>query len=120
MRGLAGQLLLPHYRHSALQLDNFVLEHSVLDLEVLQRFLEELACLLVLAFPFVNYLLLLDHDLVSAFLGMPVLFFLLQELVLELGNLDVALVIELVDSVMVDDLEPVQLIWPCPSRRGWC
>ena len=67
----------------------------------------------MLLLPLVCDFLLLDHDLVRAFLGMPVLFFLLQELVFKLGYLDVAFVVELVDSVVVDHFEPVQLRYGC-------
>ena len=61
----------------------------------------------MLLLPLLSDLLLLDHDLIGAFLVAFVTLLGLQELVLEVGHLDVALIIELIDSAMENDLETV-------------
>lgn len=92
----------------ALELDEFVLEHAVLDFDVFQQLLEVLTGPLVLALPLIGDLLLLHHDLVGALFLMSMCLFGFQQLILKLGHLDVALVREFVHSIMINDLQSVE------------
>ena len=62
----------------------------------------------MLLLPLLCDLLLLDHDLISALFVALVALLCLQKLVLEVSDLDVALIVELIDSAMENDLESVQ------------
>ena len=73
------------------------------------KLLEVLNSGFVLILPLFNDLLLLDHDSVSSLLTMSVLLFGLQQLVFQLGNFDVAIVVQFVDPVMVNHFKPIQL-----------
>ena len=86
-----------------------VLESSILNLQVLVELLEVFDSGLVLSLPLFYNLLLLDHDLVSSLLSVPVLLLCLQQLVLKLSDLDVAVVVQFIDSVVVNHLQSIQL-----------
>ena len=58
----------------------------------------------MLLLPLLCDLLLLDHDLISTLFVALVALLCLQELVLEVSDLDVALIVELIDSAMENDL----------------
>ena len=62
----------------------------------------------MLLLPLLSDLFLLDHDLIGTLLVAFVALFGLQELVLEVGHLYVALIVELIDATMENDLESVQ------------
>ena len=61
----------------------------------------------MLFLPLFSDLLLLDHDLIGTLFVAFVALLGLQELVLKVGHLDVALIIELIDAAMENDLESV-------------
>ena len=61
----------------------------------------------MLLLPLLSDLLLLDHDLISTLFVALVALLGFQELVLEVRDLDVALIVKLVDSAMENDLESV-------------
>ena len=63
----------------------------------------------MLLLPFIDDFLLLSHYFISALLRMPVLLLLLQELIFDLSQFDIALVSELIDSIVIDYFEPVKL-----------
>ena len=63
----------------------------------------------MLLLPLLSDLLLLNHDGVGALLVALVALFVLEQLILQVGNLDVALVIQLVNPSMEDNLQSVQL-----------
>ena len=92
-----------------LELDDFVRQVPVLDLKLLQGPVVETHSVPVLLLPLLRNLLLLDHHSVSALFVALVSLFRLKELVLEVGHLDIALVVELVDAAVEDDLETVEL-----------
>ena len=62
----------------------------------------------MLLLPLLCDLLLLDHDLISTLFGAFVALFGFQELVLEVSDLDVALIVEFIYAAMENDLESVQ------------
>ena len=62
----------------------------------------------MLFLPLLCDLLLLDHDLISTLFVAFVALLGFQELVLEVSDLDVALIVEFIDSAMENDLESVQ------------
>ena len=61
----------------------------------------------MLLLPLLSDLLLLDHDLIGTLFVAFVTLLGFQELILEVGHLDVALIVKLVDSAMENDLESV-------------
>lgn len=63
----------------------------------------------MLLLPLIDDFLLLSHYFISALLRMPVLLLLLQELIFDLSQFDIALVSELIDSIVIDNFEPVKL-----------
>ena len=91
------------------QTNLLVLKHTVLNLEGLHGLLEIGARRFVLTLPLVNDLFLLNHYFVGSFLRVPVLLLLLEKLVFELSNFDVAFVSQFVYSIMIDYLQTVQL-----------
>jgi len=58
--------------------------------------------------PLLSNLLLLDHDCVGALFIALVTLFRLEKLVLQVGNFDVALVVQLVDSAVENDLQSIE------------
>ena len=62
----------------------------------------------MLFLPLLCDLFLLDHNLISTLFVALVALFGLQELVLEVSDLYVALIVELIDAAMENDLESVQ------------
>ena len=59
--------------------------------------------------PFFGDFLLVDHDFVRLFFITFVAFLRFEKTVLEVGNLDIAFVVELVDAPLEHDLETVDL-----------
>lgn len=100
-------MLVPHYVHSALKLDNFVLKCSILHTKMAELFFKVLACLLVFVLPLLCNFLLLNHYFIGTLFTVSVFLLVFQQLVFKLSNLDVALVVQLIDSIMVNDLESV-------------
>lgn len=86
-----------------------VLESSILNLQVLVELLKVLNSGLVLGLPLFHNFLLLYHDLVSSLFSVPVLLLGLKQLVFKLSDLDVAIVVQFIDSVVVNHLQSVQL-----------
>ena len=91
----------------SLQFDDFIWEVPVLDLDLLEWAIIEADSVAVLFLPLFSDLLLLDHDLIGTLFVAFVALLGLQELVLKVGHLDVALIIELIDAAMENDLESV-------------
>jgi hypothetical protein len=86
-----------------------VFESPIFNFKMLEGFLEILTGLFMLTLPLVHNLFLLDHHTVGSLLGMSVLLLRLEQLVFKLSNFNVAVVIQFVYSIVVDDLESVQL-----------
>ena len=63
----------------------------------------------MLLLPLLSDFLLLDHDLIGALLITFVPLFGFEKLILQMGHLDVAFIVQLVDSSMEHNLEAVQL-----------
>ena len=63
----------------------------------------------MLFLPFFGDFLLINHDFVRSFFITFVAFLRFKETVLEVSDLDIALVIELVDTALEHDLETVDL-----------
>lgn len=82
---------------------------AVLDLQLLQVAVVVVDRVSVLVLPLLGDLLLLDDHAVRALLVALVSLLGLQELSFQVSNLDVALVVELVDAVVEDNLHAVQL-----------
>ena len=82
---------------------------AVLDLQLLQVAVVVVDRVSVLVLPLLGDLLLLDNHAVRALLVALVSLLGLQELSFQVSNLDVALVVELVDAVVEDNLHAVQL-----------
>ena len=82
---------------------------SVFNLDVLETAVVVGHSAAMLLFPFLSDLLLLNHDRVGALLVglVPLLDF--KQLVLQVSHLDVALVIQLINTAVEHNLEPVQL-----------
>ena len=81
----------------------------VLNLQLLQRSVIEAHSVSVLLLPLFGDFLLLDHHVVGALLVALVSLLGLQQLILEVSDLDVAFVVELVDSAMEHNLQAIQL-----------
>ena len=58
--------------------------------------------------PLLSDLLLLDHDLIGSLLVAFMALLGLQELILEMGHLDVAFIVQFIDTAVENDLEPIQ------------
>ena len=86
-----------------------VAEEAVLDLDLLEAAVVEADRVPVFFLPLLSNFLLRYHHAVGSLLVTLVPFLGFKELVFEMGNLDVAFVVELVDTAMEDDLESVQL-----------
>ena len=61
----------------------------------------------MLFLPLFSDLLLVDHDLVCALFVALVSFLRLEQTVLQMSHLDIALIVQLVDATMEDNLEAV-------------
>ena len=81
----------------------------VLNLQLLQRSVIEAHSVSVLLLPLFGDFLLLDHHVVGALLVALMSLLGLQQLILEVSDLDVAFVVELVDSAMEHNLQAIQL-----------
>ena len=81
----------------------------VLDLDLLQGAIIVGHSVAMLLLPLLSDFLLLYHDVVGTLLVTLVTLFGLQELVLQMGHLHVALVVKLIHTTMEDDLETIQL-----------
>ena len=60
-------------------------------------------------FPFIHDFLLLNHNLIGRFLSLPIFLLSFQQLILKLRDLNIAIIIKLINSVMIYDFEPIQL-----------
>ena len=99
---------LSEYRDSGLKLNQLILEHPILHLKTFHGLLKMFAGSLVLRFPLVGDLFLLDHYFVCALFSVAMSLLLLKKLILQLGDFDIAFVVELIYSVMIDDLQAVE------------
>jgi len=84
---------------------------SVFELDLAQLSFEEGHCVVMLGFPLFSDLFLVHHHSVRLFLIGFVAFLGLQKNVLQVGNLNVGLVIKLVDATVEHNLEPADLAY---------
>ena len=85
-----------------------VREVSVLDLELLEAAVVEGDRVAVLVLPLLGDLFLLNHDAICALLITLIPFLGLKKLILQMGDLDIALIIELIDTTMEHNLHAVK------------
>ena len=102
-----------HDVHLGGQLDNFIFEDTILHFHLFDAFFEVFDSFFVFSLPLICNFLLLNHDLIGIFLSVAVFFLGLKKLVFQLCYLDVALVVEFVNSVMIDKLKSIQLRNSC-------